>query len=77
LRGGFLTGCRKSAIDMKIKILANAAFKGGTHLHYFPTFNDLVDKVEEVLLLFANKCRKVLSLFGFHRDLSVGLEKAA
>ena len=51
--------------------------KDGTHLHYFPTFNDLVDKVEEVLLLFANKCRKVLSLFGFYRDLSEGLENAA
>jgi transposase len=43
--------------------------KDGTHLQYFPTFNDLVDKVEEVLLLFANKCRKVLSIFGFYRDL--------
>jgi len=50
--------------------------KDGTHLHYFPTFNDLVDKVEEVLLLFANKCRKVLSLFGFYRDLSDSLENA-
>ena len=50
--------------------------KDGTHLHYFPTFNDLVDKVEEVLLLFANKCRKVLSLFGFYTDLSDSLENA-
>jgi hypothetical protein len=34
-------------------------------LHYFPAFDDLVLKVEEVLLKFSNSCRKVVSLFGF------------
>jgi transposase len=51
--------------------------KDGTHLHYFPTFGALVDKVEEVLLLFANTSRKVLSLFGFYRELSSGHTNAA
>jgi transposase len=51
--------------------------KDGTHLHYFPTFNALVGKVEEVLLSFASTCRKVLSLFGFYRELSNGLKNAA
>ena len=51
--------------------------KDGTHLHYFPTFSALVDKVEEVLLLFANTSRKVLSLFGFYREVSNGHTNAA
>jgi len=44
--------------------------KDGTHLHYFPTFRDLVFKVEEVLLNFSNSCQKVLSLFGFYTELT-------
>lgn len=51
--------------------------KDGTHLHYFPTFNDLVGKVKEVLAIFANAPQKVLSLFGFYRELSDGIGKAA
>jgi transposase len=35
----------------------------GTHLHYFPTFEDLKNKVEEALLLFKNTPKEVLSLF--------------
>jgi transposase len=35
----------------------------GTHLHYFPTFEDLKNKVEETLLLFKNAPKEVLSLF--------------
>jgi hypothetical protein len=61
-----------SPIEMRWKEIK----KGGTYLHCFPTFNDLVGKVDEVSLLFANKCRKGLSLFGFYRDLSDGLSKA-
>lgn len=38
----------------------------GTHLHYFPTFEDLVDKVNEVLPTFQNAPEEVLSLFVFY-----------
>jgi len=47
--------------------------KAGTHLHYFPTFNDLVNKVDEILLIFENAPLKVLSLFGFYRELENNL----
>jgi transposase len=50
--------------------------KDGTHLHYFPTFNDLVVKVEEVLMNFADSCKKVLSLFGFYTELTHACEIA-
>lgn len=42
--------------------------KEGTHLHYFPTFKDLVDKVEEVLFVFKNTAKEILSLFGLYND---------
>ncbi len=35
----------------------------GTHLHYFPTFDALKDKVEQALLEFGNTPKQVLSLF--------------
>jgi len=41
----------------------------GTHLHYFPTFESLIGKVNEILPLFQNSCEKVLSLFGFYNEL--------
>lgn len=37
------------------------------HLHYFPTFDSLKDKVEEALLHFKDLQHEVLSLFGFYR----------
>lgn len=43
--------------------------KEGTHLHYFPTFQDLVDKVQEALLVFKNTAGQILSLFGLYNDL--------
>jgi len=43
--------------------------KEGTHLHYFPTFQHLVDKVQEALLAFKNTAREILSLFGLYNDL--------
>ena len=43
--------------------------KEGTHLHYFPAFQDLVDKVKEALLVFKNTAREILSLFGLYNDL--------
>jgi len=44
--------------------------KEGTHLHYFETFQDLIDKVEEALLLFENTAKEVLSLFGLYKNLA-------
>jgi len=41
----------------------------GTHLHYFPTFEALVNKVNQILPLFTMSCEKVLSLFGLYREL--------
>lgn len=43
----------------------------GTHLQYFPTFESLVLKVEDMLELFGNVKKEVLSLFGFYDTLSV------
>lgn len=43
--------------------------KEGTHLHYFPTFQDLVDTVEETLLVFRNTAKQILSLFRLYNDL--------
>lgn len=40
------------------------------HLHYFPTFESLKDKVEEALLHFKDLHNEVLSLFGFYRNLA-------
>ncbi len=45
--------------------------KDGTHLHYFETFQDLINKVEEVLVTFAGESCKILSLFGMYQELSV------
>jgi len=41
-----------------------------THLHYFPTFESLVKKVEEALVRFENAPQEVLSLFGFYDELA-------
>lgn len=41
-----------------------------THLHYFPTFEALVNKVEEAMLRFANAPEEVLSLFGWYEELA-------
>ena len=42
----------------------------GTHLHYFPTYQDLVEKVEDTLVFFKNTAKEILSLFGFYDDLT-------
>jgi hypothetical protein len=36
--------------------------KEGTHLHYFPTFEALTDKVEHALLKFAHMPAEILAL---------------
>jgi len=44
--------------------------QAGTHLQYFPTFESLIMKVEDMLELFSNVKKEVLSLFGFYDELS-------
>ena len=43
----------------------------GTHLSYFPTFDDLKGKVNEMLDIFENAKKEVLSLFGFYEKLTI------
>ena len=43
----------------------------GIHLCYFPTFEDLKNKVNEMLSLFGDSKKEVLSLFGFYDDLQI------
>jgi transposase len=38
----------------------------GTHLKYFPTFDSLIDKVNEMLIKFSDTSKEVLALFGFY-----------
>jgi transposase len=40
------------------------------HLHYFPTFDSLKNKVEEALLNFKDMKNEILSLFGFYKNLA-------
>ncbi len=42
----------------------------GTHLHYFPTFESLVEKVHTALIQFENAPSEVLSLFVMYNKLS-------
>jgi transposase len=41
-----------------------------THLHYFPTFEALTEKVEQALLTFANAPKEVLALCSLPTDLA-------
>jgi transposase len=41
----------------------------GTHLTYFPTFESLVQKVNDMLIEFQNAPREILSLFGFYENI--------
>jgi transposase len=43
----------------------------GTHLHYFPTFESLTEKVDLMLGLFEKEAKEVLKLFGFYNNLSL------
>ena len=40
------------------------------HLHYFPTFDCLKNKVEQALLHFKDLQNEILSLFGFYNNLA-------
>jgi transposase len=44
--------------------------KDGTHFRYLPTFNDLVLKVDEILLTFSHRTQKILALFGMYDELT-------
>ena len=44
--------------------------KESNQLHYFPTFQDLIGKVEEALFFFENAENEVLSLFGFYNKFA-------
>jgi transposase len=43
----------------------------GIHLSYFPTFDDLKNKVNEMLSLFRDAKHEVLSLFGLYDELEI------
>ena len=47
--------------------------KYGTHLRYFPTFDDLVNKVDEKLIFFANTPSEITCLMGKYCE-SCGLD---
>ncbi len=39
------------------------------HLHYFPTFTDLKNKVQEAMLRYESLQDEILALFGFYREM--------
>jgi transposase len=41
------------------------------HLHYFPTFDSLKQKVEEALLRHSNRQKEICNLFGFYHEIKV------
>jgi transposase len=45
----------------------------GTHLKYFPTFEDLKNKVSEMLGIFEKAKEEVLALFNFYDELTIGV----
>ncbi len=42
----------------------------GIHMKYFPTFDNLKNKVNDMLDVFDDAKNEVLALFGFYRELS-------
>ena len=55
--------------DNPIEKLWKKVKKEGTHLHYFPTFEALTDKVEHALLKFANTPAEILALCSLPTEL--------
>ena len=53
-----------------IKKLWKKIQEQGTNLNYFPTFDDLKNKVNEMLDIFSYAKKEVLPLFGFYRNLN-------
>ncbi|WP_219340318.1 IS630 family transposase, partial [Spartinivicinus marinus] len=52
-----------------IEMLWKKIKEKGTHLQYFPTFEDLVGKVNEMLVKFENAPKEILNLFGLYDEL--------
>ena len=50
-----------------IEILWKKIKKAGIHLRYFPTFDDLINKVTELLATFENTPKEILKVFGFYK----------
>lgn len=48
----------------------------GTHLKYFPTFDSLIEKVNEMLIKFSDAATEVLALFGFYNKKQYSCEAA-
>jgi len=44
--------------------------EGETHLHYFPTFESLMNRVDEAMVKFGNAPAEVLKLFGLYEKLA-------
>ena len=63
--------------DNPIEKLWKKRKEDGTHLHDFPTFEALVNKVNAIRPMFENAPEEVLPLVGFYRELSNALERAA
>ena len=53
-----------------IEMLWKKVKQKGTHLHYFPDFESLKDKVHESLALFEKASKEVLSLFGLYTGMA-------
>jgi len=45
--------------------------KDAIHLHYFPTYELLKEKVDEALSLFSNQGKKLLSVFNFYKQMEL------
>jgi transposase len=42
-----------------------------THLHYFPTYESMINKVEQALMKFENRQEEILALFKLSKELAV------
>lgn len=56
-----------------IEMLWKKIKQQGTHLKYFPTFESLVKKVEEMMVSFSNAASEIQSLFGLYDKLAKDL----
>jgi len=59
--------------DNPIEKLWKKLKEDGTHLHDFPTFEAIVNKVNEIRPMFENAPEEVLPLFGFYRRVNLDL----
>lgn len=56
-----------------IEMLWKKIKQQGTHLKYFPTFEDLVQKVEDMIVTFSDSASEILSLFGLYKKLGCSM----